>query len=232
VREGRNRIRMSGSFYCNDDVYRFFGVAGANLAPIRNKLLFDVEVESIYVLGPFAVKPHGGWEQAEREALWTEGPFILTTLPNQFQLTNVTTQGLVFYSGRVTVDQKITLPEPVLNRMRDEGSRLVLQWDAMRCPAMNITVNDGTTHTILWGAQQLDVTDEIAGEQLQLQIELLTSGRNTFGPHHHLKGEVTFVGPTSFTDKIGWVDAGADKIWTDRYCLVSCGLTGFQLRLK
>ncbi|NOU66813.1 hypothetical protein GC096_22455 [Paenibacillus sp. LMG 31461] len=231
VREGRNRIRMSGSFYCNDDVYRFFGVAGANLAPIRNKLLFDVEVESIYVLGPFAVKPHGGWEQAEREALWTEGPFTLTTMPKQLSLTDVTTQGLVFYSGRVTAAKTIILPGPVLNRMRDEGSRLVLQWDAMRCPAMNITVNGGITHTILWGAQQLDVTDEIASEQLQLQIELLTSGRNTFGPHHHLKGEVTFVGPTSFTDKIGWVDAGADKIWTDRYCFVSFGLTGVQLLL-
>ncbi|CAH1216122.1 hypothetical protein PAECIP111891_04384 [Paenibacillus allorhizoplanae] len=232
VREGRNRIRMSGSFYCNVDVYRFFGVAGANLAPIRNKLLFDVEVESIYVLGPFAVKPSGGWEQAERDALWTEGPFTLTTLPKQLQLTDVTTQGLVFYSGRVTADRTITLPKQVLQHIRNNNCRLVLQWDAMRCPAMSITVNGGTTtHTILWGAQQLDITDEIAGEQVQLQIELLTSGRNTFGPHHHLKGEVTFVGPTSFTDKIGWVDAGADKIWTDRYCLVSCGLTGVQLLL-
>lgn len=231
VREGHNRIRMSGPFYCNDDVYRFFGVAGANLAPIRNKLLFDVEVESMYVLGPFAVKPHGGWEQAEREALWTEGPFTLTTLPKQLHLTDVTTQGLVFYSGRVTADKTLTLPEQVLKHIRNNNGRLVLQWDAMRCPAMNITVNGGTTHTILWGAHQLDVTDEIVSEQVQLQIELLTSGRNTFGPHHHLKGEVTFVGPTSFTDKIGWVDAGADHIWTDRYCLVSCGLTGVQLLL-
>ncbi|NQX61989.1 glycosyl hydrolase [Paenibacillus qinlingensis] len=231
VVEGRNRIRMSGSFYCNDDVYRFFGVAGDNLAPIRNKLLFDVEVESIYVLGPFAVKPHGGWEQAEREALWTEGPFTLTSMPKQLQLTDVTTQGLVFYSGRVTADQTITLPEQVLKHIRNNNGRLVLQWDAMRCPAMNITVNGGTTRTVLWGASQLDVTDEIMSEQVQFQIELLTSGRNTFGPHHHLKGEVTFVGPTSFTDKIGWVDAGADKIWTDRYCLVNCGLTGIQLLL-
>lgn len=231
VRAGHNRVHMSGGFYCNEDVYRFFGVAGANLAPIRNKLLFDVEVESIYVLGPFAVKPHGGWEQAEREALWTDGPFTLTLLPKQLQLTDVTRQALVFYSGRVIADQSVILPETVWHRIRDNSSRLVLQWDAMRCPAMNITVNDGTTHTIFWGAQQLDITDEIMSEQVQLQIELLTSGRNTFGPHHHLKGEVTFVGPTSFTDKIGWVDAGADKIWTDRYCLASCGLTGVQLLL-
>lgn len=134
-------------------------------------------------------------------------------------------------SGRVTADQTITLPEQVLKHIRNDNGKLILQWDAMRCPAMNITVNEGSMHTILWGAHQLDLTDEIVGEQVQLQIELLTSGRNTFGPHHHLKGEVTFVGPTSFTDKIGWVDAGSDKIWTDRYCLVSCGLTGVQLLL-
>ncbi|OAS14583.1 glycosyl hydrolase [Paenibacillus oryzisoli] len=231
VREGHNHVRMSGRFYCNEDVYRFFGVGGANVAPIRNKLLFDVEIESIYVLGPFAVKPHGGWEQAEREALWTEGPFTLTLLPKQMHLMDVTKQGLVFYSGRVIAGQSLTLPETVRKHMQDNGSRLVLQWDAMRCPAMNITVNGGITRTILWGAQQLDVTDQIMSEQILIQIELLSSGRNTFGPHHHLKGEVTFVGPTSFTDKIGWVDAGADKIWTDRYCLVSCGLTGLQLRL-
>lgn len=133
--------------------------------------------------------------------------------------------------GRVTADKTITLPEHVLKSTRDEGSRLVLQWDAMRCPALNITVNDESTTTILWGAHQLDLIDEIKEGPLLLQIELLKSGRNTFGPHHHLKGEVTFFGLTSFTDKIGWVDAGADEIWTDRYCLVSCGVTGLQLVL-
>lgn len=66
---------------------------------------------------------------------------------------------------------------------------------------------------------------------LNLEIEVITSSRNRFGPHHHLKGEVTFVGPTSFTDKIGWVDAGSQRIWTDRYCLVSFGLSGVQLLL-
>ena len=96
---------------------------------------------------------------------------------------------------------------------------------------MNISVNNGKTTTILWGAQQLDLTAKMTDDPLLLQIELLTSGRNTFGPHHHLKGEVTFVGPTSFTDKIGWVDAGADRIWTDRYCFVSYGLSGLQLLL-
>ncbi|MDR6553667.1 glycosyl hydrolase [Paenibacillus qinlingensis] len=230
VREGRNDIHMSGTFYCNEEVYRFFGVAGANLAPIRNKLTFDVEIESVYVLGPFAVQPHRGWEHAEREAIWTEGPFTLTIPPKQLSLTDVTTQGLLFYAGGIRAAKSITLPEYVLRRIR-EGSRLVLQWDAMRCPAVHITVNQGTTHTILWGAQQLDLTAEISEATVQLHIELLTSGRNTFGPHHHLKGEVTFVGPTSFTDKIGWVDAGADQIWTDRYCFVSFGLTGVQLLL-
>ncbi|OCT13098.1 hypothetical protein A8709_20325 [Paenibacillus pectinilyticus] len=231
IQAGQNRVRMSGHFYCNEEVYRFFGVAGANLAPIRNKLFFDVEIESIYVLGPFAVKPQGGWEHTERDALWTEGPFTLTTLPEQLQLADTTKQGLVFYGGAIAAEQTMTLSEQVLLSLRDARSRLVLQWDAMRCPAMNISINGGSAKTILWGTQQLDITDEIEGEQLLLQIELLTSGRNTFGPHHHLKGEVTFVGPTSFTDKIGWVDAGADKIWTDRYCFVIFGLLGVQLLL-
>lgn len=231
VQAGCNRIRMLGSFYCNEDVYRFFGVAGANLAPIRNKLTFDVEIESIYVLGPFAAKPSGSWEPAELDALWTEGPFTLTSLPDQLDLVDVTMQGLVFYAGGITMKKSIALSEQVRAKIRDEGWKLVLQWEATHCPAMNISVNNGKTTTILWGAQQLDLTAKLTDDPLLLQIELLTSGRNTFGPHHHLKGEVTFVGPTSFTDKIGWVDAGADRIWTDRYCFVSFGLSGLQLLL-
>ncbi|WNR44634.1 glycosyl hydrolase [Paenibacillus roseipurpureus] len=231
VQAGRNHIRMSGPFTCSEEVYRFFGVGGANLAPIRNKLTFDVEIESLYVLGPFAVTSTGGWEPAERDALWTEGPFLLTAQPAQIDLADITQQGLTFYAGGITAVRTITLSEHVLASLREEGCRLILQWEAMRCPAMKLAVNSADSRLVLWGDNQLDLTDQLVDDQLELQIELRTSGRNTFGPHHHLKGEVTFVGPTSFTDKIGWVDAGADQIWTDRYCFVRFGLIGLQLLL-
>ncbi|MGG1517726.1 glycosyl hydrolase [Paenibacillus oryzisoli] len=236
VQTGRNEVRLSGIFFANEDVYRFFGIAGANLAPIRNKLLFDVEIESLYILGPFAVQPAAlAWESAERHALWTEGPFTLTPLPKQLPMCDMTPHGFPFYSGTVALERIVPLAPEMLARLQEGTGRLVLQWDRMLTPALRITVNRGEAHTVLWGAPELDLTTAVCGSEtpseLSLYIELITSGRNTFGPHHHVKGEVTFVGPTSFTDKVGWVDAGADHIWTDRYCVISCGLLGLRLAI-
>ncbi|RTE11807.1 glycosyl hydrolase, partial [Paenibacillus whitsoniae] len=236
VQAGTNEVRLSGIFYANEDVYRFFGIAGADLAPIRNKLLFDVEIESLYILGPFAVQPAASaWEPAERHALWTEGPFTLTPLPKQLPMCDMTPYGFPFYSGTVTLERDVPLSPVMRGRLKGGTGRLVLQWDRMLTPALRITVNEGEARTVLWGAPQLDLTTAVCGSeapsQLSLRIELITSGRNTFGPHHHVKGEVTFVGPTSFTDKVGWVDAGADHIWTDRYCVISCGLPGLRLAI-
>ncbi|OPH50439.1 hypothetical protein BC351_07210 [Paenibacillus ferrarius] len=231
VKAGWNAIRISGLFQCNEETYRFFGVVGANLAPIRNKLIFDVEIESLYVLGPFAVQPAVDWESAVGDALWTEGPFLLTDLPEKLHAEDITRQGLSFYAGRIVLNQSIPLSESVRTELRNNSKRLVLQWDNMRCPAFGVTVNGQRAGTVLWGANQLELSVEPVDDMLNLEIEVITSGRNTFGPHHHLKGEVMFVGPTSFTDKIGWVDAGAQRIWTDRYCLVSFGLSGIKLLL-
>lgn len=231
VQPGSNEIRLKGQFYCNEETYRYFGIAGANLAPIRNKLIFDVEIESIYVLGPFAAQPAGAWEETERSALWTSGPFLLTEQPKRLQAADATRQGLAFYSGQIVFNQTVVLTKNEQKKLQVEGKRLILQWEEMLCPAFRVKTNGIEAGTVLWGDNRLELNPASIQETLELEIELFTSGRNTFGPHHHLKGEVSFVGPTSFTDKIGWVDAGMDQIWTDRYCMVSFGLTNLRLMI-
>ncbi|WP_127588285.1 glycosyl hydrolase [Paenibacillus koleovorans] len=231
---GRNEVHLSGLFYANDEVYRFFGLAGADLAPIRNKLLFDVEIESIYLLGLFAVQTEQSWEPTERHAQWNNGPFELTSLSEQLRIDDVTQQGLAFFSGTVALQRTVGLSYEVLSQLESGNQRLYLLWDSMHAIAIRISVNGGEARTILWGDRKLDLTEAVRGHgpQLHLHVELITSGRNTFGPHHHANGEVIFVGPTSFTDKIGWVDAGVEHIWSDRYCFVSVGLPGLRLELK
>jgi hypothetical protein len=69
-----------------------------------------------------------------------------------------------------------------------------------------------------------------------IQIILINSLRNLLGPHHHVWGELTAVGPVSFTGNKGWPGIGGDndwydlrlkgkpELWRDDYYLIPFGL--------
>lgn len=219
LRSGTNLVRMSRHFICNEGVYRFYGNAEANLAPIRNKLTYDTEIESIYILGPFAV-------QADK------GAFSLVKPEAKVQLEDITSHGYWFYSGAWQLTRDIQMEADIVGALRSGLKRAILRWDKMRIPVCSISIQGGSPHSFLWGPYELDITGEVTSAtngRLTLQLQLTTSCRNLFGPHHHLKGEVKFVGPTSFTDLIGWVDQGATEIWTDAYTFVTYGIDGLRI---
>ncbi|MDF2926631.1 MAG: hypothetical protein K0R57_5545 [Paenibacillaceae bacterium] len=233
LREGRNTVRMSRLFQCNEDACRFFDNADPNFAPVRNKLIYETEIESIYILGPFTVKP-AAWGHTPQGTLAAYGPFRLQPWQDRDHtaIDDLTAGGYWFYAGAWRLTRKVELTPAVKQALARGGSAL-LRWDRMTVPLAGISVNGGPRRYCLWQPFVCEITEEaLTGEgSLTLTIELVSSCRNLFGPHHHLKGELGFVGPTSFTDRIGWVDAGAAEIWTDRYSFVKNGLENLRLEI-
>ncbi len=133
----------------------------------------ETDLEAIYLIGNFGV------------SLATEIP-NLTALPDLLQPTCITTQGLPFYSGKITY----RLPLPAAAHTLDLGAfgGAVAQ---LRAPAEP----DGPI--IAWPpfAAEIPAAARAAGLVL---CDIWLTRRNTFGPLHLTPLDQPFIGPQSF----------------------------------
>ena len=227
LRSGENTILLSTRFSQPQKVYDV--LYGENVYETeKNKITYDIEIESIYLLGDFGVVSETGFEQRERKALVTAGGFDIVDAPIALNNNRFTTGGLLFFAGSLNISQTFTVPE----RGR---KRVLLDLGRQNAPLIQIYVNGIHVKDSLWAPYTVDITDALKDGENLLELKLFASNRNLFGPHHHIDGECYNVGPESFTGKWSWVErkseADATEIidrnknyWTDSYCFVEFGL--------
>ena len=52
----------------------------------KNKLVYDTEIEAIYIIGEFGVKTDGIWEKIDRNAVRYSGAFSIISQPEKLKL--------------------------------------------------------------------------------------------------------------------------------------------------
>lgn len=72
---------------------------------------------------------------------------------------------------------------------------------------------------------EMDLTEWLSQKENTVELELLGSNRNLFGPHHHVAGNPPFVGPHTFAGQRGYEDFVSPEIrqeetWTDQYAFI------------
>ncbi len=159
-----------------------------------NMLTFDTELENIYLLGDFLVKCEHPTQEAPRDALLQKGPFYLDA-----QLVQVceewTSNGYPFFTGAILLTQTVDLLP---------GGRVVFRMGKPHCAYCKLSVNDKEVKTFLWTPYEVDITDHLIPGQNTLTVEIISTDRNLFGPHHHPRGELHALGPVQFTEAEGW----------------------------
>ena len=216
VKKGSNEVILKRNFYQQPKVYDV--LFGENvLETEKNKLTFDTELESIYVIGDFGVISTSSYTEGERKALFTEGPFVIVDKPEDVSNGELTQQGFCFFAGTLKLSQNLAI-------IRTEGKRVLLDIEKPDAPLSKLFINDQPVKTLMWAPYTVDITDYVQEGDNKLTIQLFAGNRNLLGPHHHKQGELYFVGPSSFTDKPGWADGGETDIWRDRYCFVRFGV--------
>lgn len=196
----------------------------------KNKITYEVELESIYLLGEFGVYSESPFRQADRDAMVTEGPFVIKNRPEQFTGSEFTAQGLLCFAGTVKLSQKLVVH-------RQEGKRVLLDYGKQNAPLAKLYVNGRLVKESLWAPYTADITDYVSEGENELCFELFASNRNLLGPHHHIDGECYNVGPESFTGRWSWVERKSEadatdiedkfkNYWTDTYCFVRFGFEG------
>ncbi len=216
---GENRIVLAGSFANSDATYEAAARAAA-FESEGNKLFYDTELESIYILGHFAVQSTEEYTYEGYDAIYTDGSFQLMEPQHTARTGDLTTAGLLFYAGNVRLTRSLI----ATNLAPDE--RVWLVCERPYAVLSRVFINGQECSTWMWAPYETDITDLLQQGENELTIELLSSCRNLLGPHHHVRGELDMVGPDSFTDQPSWTDGNfdGDSIYVDRYCMVRFGL--------
>jgi len=146
---------------------------GPNVLELRCNYREGIELEAVYLLGAFGLRPGPGSHVA------------LTTLPARLGLGDWTQSGLPFYSGR------IRLKIPVGSARHLALSPLGAATLVVKNPA------NGKSQILPWAPFACDL-DGLADAQGLVDVEWVLTRRNTFGPLHLIPMDPAWVGPVQF----------------------------------
>lgn len=156
--------------------------AGANTLELHCHYREGIDLEAVYLLGTFGVRPGPG------------SRVTLTQLPVRLGVGDWTRSGLPFYSGR------IRLQIPVAYSRRLEISPM----GAATLVVKNTAT--GKSQILPWQPFVCDL-DGLADEQSLVAVEWVLTRRNTFGPLHLTPMDSPTVGPMHFrTEGENWSD--------------------------
>jgi hypothetical protein len=251
-------VSFAGSGFYRDIVFRAQDINGL-LKPGRNEIIltlnfvsalpsslnararYGTEIESIYLIGDFAVKA----EQADKPLADTyrNKGGVLQKKPihsfKSFTLTresaaftgDLVPQGYPFYAGEFLLDGTFDLPA------MQPGKRVLLSFPYFEAVVLNVTVNGTPCPPLFASPWETDVTAALKPGKNAVRVSLTNSLRNQMGPHHHKGGEHTAVGPATFranhywpnpeAGERDWYDArlgGNAKLWRDDYYMIPFGL--------
>lgn len=210
---GENKITMECDFVQSDRVYKEIDDA-VKFEAVKNKLSYDIEIESIYLVGDFSIRTPQNFEDLERDAVRYSGEMIVSSPVRKVFIDSIEKQGFPFFSGKMVLSKNIIC----------EKIPYILKFSKKFANIVSVKVNGNEVSDILWKPYEADISDYIADGENEIEIMLTGSLRNLLGPHHLESGESYNVTPASFFkgDTL-WGDWHKEK-WNDGYSFVKFGI--------
>lgn len=190
----------------------------------RNRFFFPVEPDSVYIKGDFDVLPAAAAVN-KGSCYRIDGDEFLLTASSEKHMGDITKQNLWFYRGNVDYTFCLSCHSDVI--------RYKLLLDNAKGTGAEVAVGD-KTYTMLSLKESLDITEALSEGENRITVKLLGHNRNLLGPHHHIKGKTSMVGPDTFEGYSGFEDFVSPEIksgstWTDAYYFVPFGCGGIRI---
>jgi len=216
--DGTNTIVMKRNFLpASVRRKRSQTAAGDELRWLRQ----GVELESIYIVGDFAVRCLSDVTDAPRRTVDAAGPFVLVEETAVTTTGDLASQGMPFFAGTVGLSQTFRLSEDFAGK----GRKVFLEMDRPDAIVTSVAINGHPAGKLVWQPFRLDVTRLLKPGLNHIEIELTGSCRNLLGPHHCATAEPDMVTPDCFiTGRSPSDKPAAGHPWRDRYSLVRFGL--------
>lgn len=179
-------------------------IAGENVIELEFQFYEGINIESLYLIGYFGVDLDGNKK-------------IITLLPDKLAIGDLVKQKLPFYSGKVTYKFK-----PIINLKTYEKALLKINKFSASC--INIKDENGKWHIAGWNPFEFDITNCLIKNR-EIQIQVVLSRRNTFGPLHQVPVVSDAYGPGNFVTE--------NEGFSENYMLIPSGLLeGVQIILN
>ena len=189
VKQGRNTILLKRRFKNPANVYRVKNDPTIHEAE-SNRVTVETEIESIYIMGQFAVTNRAETKLTDRRTVCTSGDFSITTLPAKVDIGRIEREGFPYFAGSITLEKEFILDEvPQAARIVTGRPDTIIS---------EHSINNTDVGMLFWAPYELDVTDKLKKGLNKLSVTLTNSCRNMFGPHHNLECEPYGVGPHSY----------------------------------
>ena len=211
---GENKIEMSVLLEQTAETYENIEKA-AYFESNKNKLVYDMEIESIYLVGDFAVECGGDIVEGDRGAAFFADAFSIVSAKDAINLSNIERQGYPFFSGSMTLKKKFVL----------DSTDYKISFNKQGINAIKLRVNGQDVRTILWAPYETDISEFLKVGENEIEITLINNLRNLLGPHHLGEGESYHVSPSSFYKRgCIWNSLHDYPYFKEGYSLVKTGL--------
>ena len=211
VQKGVNTISFDCNFVQSEEFYRHrrnsFLFEGE-----KNRLVYDMEIEAIYLLGDFCVKTDGKWTQLDRSAVRYAGGFELDAPKETVCAENLEQQGYPFFCGKMCLEGEINIM----------GENPVLKLNRKGVNAVKVQIGD--KEEVLLTDDELPLAPFGVSGKTKVRLTLVNNLRNLLGPHHLKIGEEYAVGPHSFFKEPCVWNFHPESAWDDDYCFVETGI--------
>ena len=210
---GENKITLKTHFVQSPEVYENMQKAKV-FESEKNKLTYDMEIETLYLVGDFGVRLQGEFEKIPNDAYRFDGECVIEAPADKIQLHRIDLRGFPFFSGKMTVKKTVV----------SDGGDTVIRFDKRGVNAIHIKINGADVKTLIYTPFELDVTKYQKQGENEVELTFVNNLRNLLGPHHHPNGELYAVAPSSFFyEPCIWTGYGAVP-YNGKYCLVETSL--------
>lgn len=203
IKEGINEYTVQVFWHESPEVY--YALFGENVTEsLKNCIVYDSELEPVYVAGKFGVHPVEGYRQEEPGYVSADHFYIGRTPAS---VCDPVTDGLPFARGAVTMRQTVNW----------ENRNILLKVEGSY-HAADVRINDRRAGKLLF-EQELDISPYAKEGENQVEIRFLIGNHNLLGPQH-FNGNLAQhgVGPWNFELSGTWKD-GKSPFYLDRYKL-------------
>ncbi|MBO5069773.1 MAG: hypothetical protein J6C37_05360 [Roseburia sp.] len=180
---------------------------GRNIVAVNVDFMCTTNIEALYLIGDFGVSIDGRRR-------------VLVDLPKTIGYRNYEDYNLPFYTGSMTFH---LTPDMYRGKLDiSSGDRIVLSPLDFTGGCAKVTTL-GKTTVLGWDPYEADVTEAVRAAE-PIDVTIVGTRRNVFGPLHQVPKLVQPHGPASFHTK--------GEKWTDDYSLFDSGLRGIALKIK
>ncbi len=169
------------------------------LRPSSNEIILrtrsDIDTPIVWIRGLFLVRSSSSFGATTETTITTDGPFYLDTQLD-IPCNCLTEAGYPF--ARVLPRMRAAIHLPI------ETNELI--FEDVDCDAMQVWIDGRDVGYIYGPAWQLALPIGLPWGNHALEISLIPSTYNFFGPHHHIDGDRHVVSPDQFAGKKNFAD--------------------------